>query len=466
MYQKRFSLPVMILGAGMCLLTTRDTAAQTNRTKVRIPAGAPLKTLGATPQEPSFTDTITSTLKKGLDGLTAPLRSTPGPPNSVHDPTSLQSGAKPSVRLHVEVGRLAEQTGKFDEAERHYRRALELNPDDLHALLSYARLNDRRHKLDEAFRLYQRAARAHPKAAPTFNYLGLHYDRRGMSRQAAAALTRAVQLNPTEQLYRNNLAHVLVELDRLPEAFRHLKAVHGEAIAYYNLGYLLNKLGRRRPAAKHLQLALQKDPTLDQAGSLLAGIQPTGAPRPQVGSRVADAGRRKRQSGSRMPDARPRTRTVDLQSSRQSSRQSSTGAPRSAQARRSHSNKPRKPQPSQAPSVPLQVRHPDRTPAAQPHSPQPPAARSPSPERTLRQPAGAVLPDSNTYPRTSPQRYPRFGPAPPPDPPVGGPDYVEPPVRRRSSAERERARLRHPAGIVGTGPDSPGFVAPRPQRRE
>ncbi len=225
------------------------------------------------PAKPSLFDSLSSSAKRGWDGLTRAFVSET-PVHTAADPTSLRSRGRPSPRLHVEVARLNEHAGRLDEAEQHYQTALQLDRDDLGAMLNYARLMDRRGRQAEAFELYRRAVQTHPREASVYNYLGLHYDRRRMPNEAAATLSQAVQLKPDEPLYRNNLAHVLVELGQLQAAYEQLHAVHGEAVAYYNLGYLLHRRGQREAAVQHLSAALRRAPNLAPARQLLAELQP------------------------------------------------------------------------------------------------------------------------------------------------------------------------------------------------
>ena len=67
---------------------------------------------------------------------------------------------------------------------------------------------------------------------------------------------------PKTPLFRNNIATVLVDLGRHHEAFAHLRAVHGEAAAYYNMGYLLNKKGQTQAAMQHFAMALRAEPSM------------------------------------------------------------------------------------------------------------------------------------------------------------------------------------------------------------
>jgi len=189
------------------------------------------------------------------------------------DPISLQTPAKPSPKLYLAVARLYEEAGRLQEAERNYIAALQQKPDDLVVMLEYARLLERMNRPDDAIRLYQRAAKAHPREAAVPNNLGLCYARQGMLDEAVASLNRAIALQPKNMLYRNNMATVLVELGRMQEAYSHLRAVHSEAASYYNLGYLLNKKGRKQDAINHFAAALRADPSLAPARQWMLKLQ-------------------------------------------------------------------------------------------------------------------------------------------------------------------------------------------------
>jgi len=212
-----------------------------------------------------------------LFGSFAPKSNAPSTPQvptrAPDDPLALSSRAEPSAHLYVAVARLHQDAGRLADAEQQYRLALEREPDHLDALLGYARLKERMRQPQAALELYGRAAKAHPDQPVAMNNLGLCLARQGQLQQAATAIARAVQLRPDEPLYRNNLATLLVDMGRLPEAFAHLRAVHSNAAAYYNLGYLLVKKGDRQAAVQHFRMALQLDPSLVQARQWLNSLE-------------------------------------------------------------------------------------------------------------------------------------------------------------------------------------------------
>jgi tetratricopeptide (TPR) repeat protein len=217
--------------------------------------------------------------KDGWEKLSGAFSSKKAPPaETLDDSVSLSGRARPTANTYVAIARLYEQSGKLAEAEKQYQVALKENAKDLAAMLGYARLKERQGKPDEAVALYRKAAKTFPQEAAVFNNLGLCHARRGAFDDAVQALGRATLLQPKNVLYRNNIATVLVEMNRMQEAYSHLRVVHAEPACYYNLGFLLNKKGKTQEAAQHFAVAWQLDPSMAQAKEWLERL---GVPLPQ-----------------------------------------------------------------------------------------------------------------------------------------------------------------------------------------
>ncbi len=217
-------------------------------------------------QPPAQQSSVTGSIKQGFNKVGeffTPKPSHKSPPTD--DAISLKSQGKPGPELYTAIARMYEESGKNGEAEQYYQMALKEKADDLSAILGYARFQENQGRFNEALALYQKAVQTHPKEAAAYNNLGLCFARRGKLNEAASALGQAVQLDLRNPLYRNNLATVLVDQNRLPEAFANLREVHGEAAAYYNLGYLLNKKGQTEAAEHNFAQALRIDPKMAPA---------------------------------------------------------------------------------------------------------------------------------------------------------------------------------------------------------
>ncbi|MCA9269124.1 MAG: tetratricopeptide repeat protein [Planctomycetales bacterium] len=178
----------------------------------------------------------------------------------------------------VSSARVFEGQGRNERAKEQYEKALAADPKNLDALVGLARLEHRDGDLAAATQRYLTALKLHPDHPVVLNDLGLCYARRGMLQQAEQSMSKAVAAQPTSKLYRNNMALVLVELNRNDEALAHLAAVHPVPVAHYNLAYMLSEKGRQAEAAAHLKAALAADPQMESARQLLARVAPQAAP--------------------------------------------------------------------------------------------------------------------------------------------------------------------------------------------
>jgi len=252
--------PGLLAGIALCWLGTSAAPAQ--------PTGP---TLGAQASKPSIGQSISQGFKNGMGKLAGAL----SPKKTVkpaEDPLALSTKAEPSARLFVALAKLQEQEGRLAGAAERYEQALKKDPDYPGALLGYARLKERLGHPAEAEKLYERAAKAHPREPAVANNAGLFYAKQKQYPKALAALGQAVRLKPREAKYRHNLALVLVQMGRNEEAFGHLRAVHTEAVAHYNLGYLLRTKGDDRAAAFHFGQALRADSSMVAARQWLARL--------------------------------------------------------------------------------------------------------------------------------------------------------------------------------------------------
>jgi Flp pilus assembly protein TadD len=206
------------------------------------------------------------------------------------DAVSLSSKPKDiGAEVYLSLARMHENRGDFNTAINQYRKALEVAPKDLTTLVSLARLYDRQGQFDQAEELYQRAVKAHPNSAVALNDQGLCYARQNKLSESLAALQKAVKIEPDKAMYRNNLASVLVESGRNPEAFDQLAAVNPPAVAHYNMGYLLYQRKQHEAAAQHFARAVEADPSMAAARQMLAQLDPARPASGPSAARIAEA---------------------------------------------------------------------------------------------------------------------------------------------------------------------------------
>jgi tetratricopeptide (TPR) repeat protein len=179
----------------------------------------------------------------------------------------------PTPQLMVATAQICEQKGDVAGARQQYQKALSMWPGNVDALRGAARMEDRLGDLNLAQNLYQQAVNANPQHSGAHNDLGICLARQGKLDLAVQQIEQAITLQPENPLYRNNAATVLVMVQQDQRALAHLAAVHGGAVANYNMGQLLVQRGRAMDAAPYFAAALEIDPTMQVAQTALASLQ-------------------------------------------------------------------------------------------------------------------------------------------------------------------------------------------------
>jgi protein O-mannosyl-transferase len=107
--------------------------------------------------------------------------------------------------LRYDFGNLLARLGRFDDATAQYRQALLIAPGNaaIHCNLGYA-LN-KQHRTDEAIAEYQRAIACQPDFAEAYYNLGNALSTQHKMDEAIAAYQRAVQLKPDSELFKKRL---------------------------------------------------------------------------------------------------------------------------------------------------------------------------------------------------------------------------------------------------------------------
>lgn len=232
----------------------------------------------------------------------------------------LHAAAAAPANSLIRQAKVAEQQGDTEAAAEAYRQALAKSPNDRRVLINFARLKHRSGDLDGSIVTYQQCLKYHPNDAVALNDLGLCYSRKNQLEQAIEHVTAAVKARPDSKRYRNNLATLFVESDRLEDSLDILSDMQGEAIGNYNVGFLLSRRNRGTEAVSYLQRALQLDPTLAPAHSLLAEVAPLGgiqiaADRPAVADEFGPLNMLPntiaKQSGELDPTVTPQTTVYD-----------------------------------------------------------------------------------------------------------------------------------------------------------
>ncbi len=156
------------------------------------------------------------------------------------------------------------EKGKYEEAISQFRRALELNPEDVrsHSKLGVALAGVGR--IDEAIAEYRKAMELDPDYADAYSKLGLALARLGRPEEARRQFEKALELFPDSAEAHSNLAALLVGEGRVQEAIDHCEkalAIDSEyAGAHGNLAIALARSGKTDEAIPHFEKALSGDP--------------------------------------------------------------------------------------------------------------------------------------------------------------------------------------------------------------
>jgi protein O-mannosyl-transferase len=184
-------------------------------------------------------------------------------------------------RPHYNLGKFLAQRGQVDEAILHYRRALEIEPDDVDTRNNLGNVLAGRGQVDEAIVHFQKALEIEPDDAKTHNNLGIVLAGRGQADEAVVHFRKALEIEPDDAIGHNNLGIVLAGRGKADEAIaqyrKALKIKPDYAKAHNNLGNALAGSGQVDEAILHFQKALEIEPDVaDIHNSLGVALQSRG----------------------------------------------------------------------------------------------------------------------------------------------------------------------------------------------
>jgi tetratricopeptide (TPR) repeat protein len=151
---------------------------------------------------------------------------------------------KPNLAdTHFNLGLIASQQGKLEDAIRSYKRVLELEPKHADACFNLAyslRLNG---ELNSAIDAYKRVIKINPKSAAAYNNLAFVLRMVDRLEEAIEACNHAIALEPEMVEAHNNLGITLIELGKFDEALSSLDYAIGlnseHAEAHFNRSMIL-----------------------------------------------------------------------------------------------------------------------------------------------------------------------------------------------------------------------------------
>jgi tetratricopeptide (TPR) repeat protein len=113
--------------------------------------------------------------------------------------------------LHLLQGEALLKNKQPEGAERSFERAVEIDKQNVKALVLLAQIHSSHGKLDQAIASYKRALEAAPSNVRLYVALASSYEAQGNWQQAQTLYEKALAIQPDDALAANNLAYILLE---------------------------------------------------------------------------------------------------------------------------------------------------------------------------------------------------------------------------------------------------------------
>lgn len=159
------------------------------------------------------------------------------------------------------LGRAHFQNRSYADAEKNFRKAVELNPKLWRSFDYLGNIFDYRKQHDRAIYEYSRAIQAKPDEGSLYNNLGVSYSMLGRPEEAVEAFEMAIERNFRESRVWNNLGLVLANLEEYDRAFEAFRNGGGPAQAYNNIGVVYLNQGRYADAVHCFKRAIEIEPS-------------------------------------------------------------------------------------------------------------------------------------------------------------------------------------------------------------
>ena len=194
-----------------------------------------------------------------------------------HDTERLWNHAlavRPSSFAYFHVAKLMAERGDLTEADKHLRRASEINPKNDIIQSNLALVLARQGNLVEATKHFHRALEINPKDPATLNNMGITLAQQGKLDEAVQHFERALEIRPNDASGHTNLANVLLTRGDLDGATKHLRLAiefgPADAENHYNFAMVLVQRGSLPEAAHHLRRVVELKPGDAAAANNLA----------------------------------------------------------------------------------------------------------------------------------------------------------------------------------------------------
>ena len=193
---------------------------------------------------------------------------------------SLQSDLPGVGALYGLMGRASLELDRFETAEKHFQRAMEINPGAVEPLVYLASLRIAQHRFEEADEYLLRARKLKPHDLAIPQNIAEILRKQGHHEQAIASYRVVLEMDPEFALAYAGMGNALFQLGRYEEAIASLTealALQSDlpmaATLHLLMGQALQELGRTEAAAEQYERALLVEPHNAKALDLLAFVR-------------------------------------------------------------------------------------------------------------------------------------------------------------------------------------------------
>jgi len=175
---------------------------------------------------------------------------------------SLTKGGQPDLQLLSAMSEIYQRAKKWDEAQAVLDRAVRSFPMESEVYFLQGAMYEKQKKDAEAEKAFRRSLELDSDSPATLNYLGYMYADRGIKLdEALLMIQKAVDSDPISGAYLDSLGWVYYKMNRLTEAEQYLKKAvrfaSTDSTMHDHLGDLYNKLMKYPEAALEWQKAIQ-----------------------------------------------------------------------------------------------------------------------------------------------------------------------------------------------------------------
>lgn len=213
-----------------------------------------------------------------VDGSDDPLANVPGKVSEEYLAAKKELGAPEHTLL--QFARWREDMGDQVAAMDRYREILKANDQCVEARLGIARIEQATGRSEAAQQILQATAKQHPKRSDVWISMGQLHASRNDYPAAIDSLQKAVDLDSRDQGARYELGLAYARNGQVDLAQPHLAYAVGQSASAYNIGYVLNDLGRKQEAVQWFEKAIADNPderTLRSTQQMLATLKAGGS---------------------------------------------------------------------------------------------------------------------------------------------------------------------------------------------